>query len=135
MFAIHARDAAVAMAHVFAQTNIRDHNQLGAAGLDRADGLRHDAVFRIRGCCLLVLLLRNAEEQNGLQPEIAGALRFIGCVRERELKNARHARDWLPRRQSFADKKGKNEVVRAELGFANEISQAGAVPQTARPMD
>ena len=28
MFAIHARHAAMAVAHVFAQTNIRDHDQL-----------------------------------------------------------------------------------------------------------
>jgi len=51
------------------------------------------------------------------------------------LKNARHARDRLPRRYSFADKQGKDEVVRAELCFANEIAQAGALPQAARPMN
>src|ERR1022692_1472416 len=135
MLAIHTCDAAVAMAHVFAQANIRDHDQLGASGFDRSDGLLHDAVFRIRGCCLLVFLLRNAEEQYGLQSQIVGALRFVGYFRERELKNARHARNWLPRRYSFADKKRENEVVRAELCLTNEISQAGAVPQTARPMN
>jgi hypothetical protein len=135
MLLIRACDATVAVTHIFAQTDVGDYDQLGTSGFDRADGLLHDTVFRIRRCCLLIFLLRNAEEQDGLQPEIAGALRFIGYVRERELKNARHARDWMPRRQSFADKKGKNEVVRAELCFANEISQAGALPQTARPMD
>jgi hypothetical protein len=118
----------VAMAHVLAQTNIRDHDQLGASGFDRSDRLLHDAVFRIGRCCLLVFFLRNAEEQCGLQPEIAGALRFVGYFRECELENARHACDWFPCRQPFADQQRENEVVRAELCFANEISQAGAVP-------
>ena len=128
VLAIHPCDAAVAMAHVFAETNIRDNDQLGASRFDRSDGLLHDPVFRIRRCCLLVFSLRNAEEQDGLQPEIVGTLRFVGYFRERELENARHARDWLPRRHSFADKKRENEVVRAEFCLANEISHAGAAP-------
>ena len=128
LLAIHSCDAAVAMAHVFAQTNIRDHNQLGTTGFDCADRLLDDAVFRIRRCGLLVFLLWYAEEQNGLEPEIAGALRFVGYFRKRKLKNARHARDGLPRHHSFADKKRENEIVRAELRLANEISQAGAAP-------
>ena len=33
VIAIHARDAAMAMAHVFAQANIRDHDQLRAVAL------------------------------------------------------------------------------------------------------
>lgn len=135
VLAIPAGDAAVAMAHVFAQTDIRDHDQLRASSFDRSDGLLHDAVFRIRRCCLLIFLLRNAEEQDSLQPEIVGVLRFVGYFREPELENARHARDWLPRYHSLADKKRENEVVRAEFYLANEVSQAGALAQTARPMN
>ena len=41
----------------------------------------------------------------------------------------------LPRRQLFADKKRQNEIVRAELCLADEISQAGAAAQTARAMN
>ena len=97
MLAIDARDAAMAVAHVFAQANIRDHDQLGASGFDRADGLLHDAVFRVSAAGLFVFVARNAEEQHGLQAEIVGALRFIGHFRERELKNARHTADGLSR--------------------------------------
>src|SRR5947207_2201631 len=128
VFAIHARDAAVAMAHVFAQTNIRDYDQLGTTGFDCADRLLHDAVFGVGRRRLLVFFFWDAEKQYCLQPEIVGPLRFIGYFCERELKNARHARDWPPSRHALADKKRENEVVRAEFCLADEISQAGAVP-------
>ncbi len=45
MLAVDPGHAAMAMAHVFAQANIRDYDQLRASGLDRANGLLHDAVF------------------------------------------------------------------------------------------
>ena len=73
----------------------------GHFGLDRADRLLHDAVFRVGAAGLLVFFLRNAEEQDGLQSEIVGALRFVGDFRERELENARHARDRLAAPSAF----------------------------------
>lgn len=135
MVTIHPGNAAMAMTHVFAQANICDHDQLGAPGFDRTDRLLHDAVFRVGRTGQFVLVLRNTKEQNGLKAEIVGALRFRRRLCDGKLKNARHARDWLPPRHTFADKKRKHEIVRTELCFADEISQACALTQTARPMD
>ena len=53
MIAVHPGDAAVAVAHVFAEANIGDDEQLGAFGFDRADGLLHDAVIGIGAGSLL----------------------------------------------------------------------------------
>jgi hypothetical protein len=125
----------MAMAHVFAQAHIRDHDQLGTTGLDRTNGLLHDPAFRVGEGCLLVFFFRNAEEQDGLQSEIAAALCLLCDVPERELEYSRHAGDRFPGCDPLADKKRQNEVVRTKPCLADEISQAGAAPQAARPMN
>ena len=82
MFAIHTGDAAMAVAHVFAQANIRDYDQFRASSLDRADGLLHDAVVGIGRFRLIVFLVWNTEKQDGLEPQIAGLLGFLCHLRE-----------------------------------------------------
>ena len=47
MIAVDPGDAAMAVAHVFAEADVRYHEQLGTFGLDRTDRLLHDALFRV----------------------------------------------------------------------------------------
>ena len=64
------------------------------------------------------------KSKTACKPEFAGALRLVRDLRERELKDARHARDRsCALRQLLADEKRQNEIVRAELCLADEISQ------------
>jgi hypothetical protein len=46
------------------------------------------------------------------------------------LLHARHAVDRPPGFDSFANEKWKNEIVRAEFGFADEIAQGRSSTQT-----
>ena len=101
MFAIHSRHAAMAVAHVFAETDIGDHDQLRTFRFDRADRFLNDSVLRVGAARLLIFFCWNTEEQHGLKPEIAGALRFVGYFFRRELENARHARDRAAVLRSF----------------------------------
>src|SRR5436190_1368770 len=135
LFTIQTGDAAMAVAHVFAQANIGDYDQFRASSLDGADGLLHDAVVGIGRFRLIVLLVWNTEKQDGLESQIVGPLRFVGHFREGQLENPRHARDRLPRGDPFADEKRENEIVNAEPCLANEIAEAGAPSQTPRPMN
>jgi hypothetical protein len=48
--------------------------------------------------------------------------RFIDNFAERELKNARHARNRSPFADLFIHEKRQHEIVRSEIGFANEIA-------------
>jgi hypothetical protein len=94
----------------------------------------NNPVFGTRGAGLFVFLFRNAEKKDGLQPEILNALCFIDSLLQRELKNARHARDWPAPLQFFAYEKGENKIVEPQLCLADEISQGRRTPQTAGPM-
>ena len=67
MVAVDPGDAAMAVAHVFAKTDIGNDEQLGAFGLDRADRLLHDAILSIRAGSGFILFGGNAEEEDGLQ--------------------------------------------------------------------
>ena len=98
MIAIDSGDAAMAVAHVFAQTNICHHDKVGTLRFDRSHGFLNDAILGVRTAGFLVLFARNSEKQHGLQPEFAGPLRFHHHIRKRELINAGHATDRLSRR-------------------------------------
>jgi len=135
MIAIDPCHPAMPVAHVFAQTNIRHHDESGTLRLDRANGFLHDAVFGIGATRGFIFLARNSKKKNGLQSQVESALRFISDFAERELENARHALDCLPRLKFFADEQRQNEIVRGESGFANEVADAFAASEAPRPVD
>ena len=66
MIAIDSCHAAMAVAHVFAKTDIGDDDEFGTFFLDRAHRLLHDTVLRVSAAGLLVFFCWNAEEQDGL---------------------------------------------------------------------
>ena len=53
MVAVDPRDSAMAVAHVFAETDIGDDEQIGAFGLDRTNRLLHDAILGVGAGSLL----------------------------------------------------------------------------------
>ena len=135
MVAVDPGHAAVAVAHVFAKADIGDDEQLGAFGLDRADGLLHDAVFGVGAGSGFVLFVRDAEEEDGLQAGGRRAGGLGGDFVRRELLDARHALDRATRADFLVHEKREDEIVRAEIGLAHEIAQGGGAPEAARTMD
>src|SRR5580700_2043116 len=121
MIAVDSGDAAMAMAHVFAKTNIGDRDDFGTFLLNCAQRFLNDAVLGIRAARLFVFFIRDSEKQNGLKPGVLRLPRLIDYFVDRELKNAGHARDRAPFVDLVAHEKRKNEIVGGEIGFANEI--------------
>jgi len=97
MIAVDPRNAAMSVAHVFAEANIRHDDEPGALRLNRSDRLLNDAVFSVRSAGRLVFLARNSKEQDGLQSQVMGALSLVGYLARRPLKNSRHAGNRLSR--------------------------------------
>src|SRR5216684_7256745 len=112
MVAVYSRHAAMAVAHVFAKTNVRDHHHIGTLSFNRADRFLHNAVFGISGARSFVLLSWYAEKQHTLQTKRMRAFYFLGDFCRRQLKNPGHARDLPPAFQFFADKKRQDKIMR-----------------------
>lgn len=122
MIAVDPRDAAMAMAHVFAKTNVGDRDDFGTLLLNCAQRFLNHAVLGIRAARLFVFFTRDSKKQNGLEPGVLRPLRLIDYFVGRELKNAGHARNRAPFVDFIADEKRQNEIVGGQIGFANEIS-------------
>ena len=122
MIAVDSGDAAMAMAHVFAKTNIGDRDDFGTFLLNCAQRFLNDAVLGIRAARLFVFFIRDSKKQNGLEPGVLRPLRLIDDFVGRELKNAGHARNRALFVDFVADEKRQNEIVGVQIGFANEIS-------------
>src|SRR6516164_7291032 len=89
MVAVNSGDTAMAVAHVFAEANVGDRDQLRTFRFDRSQRFLNHSVFGVSGTCVLIFMLRNSEKQDRLQPEILGAARFIDNLFHRQLKNSR----------------------------------------------
>src|SRR5207247_5412598 len=123
MITVDARNATMAMAHVFAEADVSDREQLRTFRLDRSQRLLNDPVFRVSAAGLLIFMLRNSEKQDSLQPEVLNATRFIGNVFHGQLKDSRHAADGSALIQFFADEQRQNKIENGQMRFSDEISQ------------
>lgn len=125
MLAIEASHAAMAMAGVFAQTNIGNYRQIRRAFFDLANRILDHAIFGIRGAGLFVFRLRNSKEEHRLHSRFVGALRDSGDFILAVLVNAGHARDLFGALDFLTNEKWQNEIVPAKICFANEIANRG----------
>src|SRR2546421_4077988 len=135
MFAVDPGHAAMAMAHVFAKTNVRDRDDLGTFLFYRAQRFLNDTVFGISATRLFVFFLGNTEKKNGLKAGVLRLPRLIDNFVNGELENARHTRDRAAFVDLFADEKRENEIVGGQIRFANKISERGGASQTPRAMN
>lgn len=135
MIAVDPRNAAMSVAHVFAQANVSDRDQPGTFRFDRTHCFLHDAGLGIRATGLLVFLPRNSEEDDRLKSGILRPLRFISNFPKRELIYARHARDFTATVDLLAHEQRQNEIMRMKLRLADEVPQGWRPAQSARTMD
>ena len=134
MISVNSSDTAVAMAHVFAQADIGDGDQLRTFCFDRPQRSLNNSIFCVSARGLFVFLFRNAEEQDSLQSEVLSGARLIGNLFYRQLENPGHACDRPALIDFLADKQRQNKIVCIQLCLADEISQSMGTPQAARTM-
>jgi hypothetical protein len=112
----------MAVAHIFAKTNVRDRDDFRAFLFDRAQRFLDDAILGVSAARLFVLFGGNSKKKNGLESGVQRRSRLIDNFIDRELKNARHTFNRAALVDLFADEKRENEIVGGEISFANEIS-------------
>src|ERR1051326_5678022 len=122
MLTIATSDPTMAMAGIFAQTNIGDQNQVRSVFFNLADGILDHPVRGISAAALFILRFRNAKENDSLDPGFVDALSNLGDFIRGVLPNAGHTRDFFPGLEFFAYEKRQDKVVPVKICFANEIA-------------
>src|ERR1041384_1996618 len=135
MIAINSCDTAMAVAHVFAEENVSDRDQVRAFRFDRSQRSLNYAIFSISAACLFILVRWNPKKQDRLQADVLSLARFIDNLFHRQLKNSRHTGDRLASLPFFAHKQRQNKIVNVQVRLTNEVPQRRGTPQTTRPMD
>ena len=125
MLAIEANHAAMAVAGIFAQTNISNYRQIRREFFDLANCILDHAILGMRTTGLFVFRLRNSKEQHGLHSRFVGALRDRGDFILAVLVDAGHARDLFRAFDFLTDEKWQDKIVPAKICFANEIANRG----------
>lgn len=132
------QDAAVTVAHVFAQAHVGDDVERGPAMLEAAHGFLYDAVFGVGAAGLFVLHGRDAEEDNGLQAVIHGLFHLLFQLGQRQLVLAGHGADLLAEGLVFGlhHKVGHDEVFGQQgRGLAHHAADFGGPAQTSAAME
>src|SRR5438094_1252005 len=113
---------------VFAQADVCDQHEV--TSLQLAERALDDTVLVPRSRSLLVLLVRNAEEDHALDAE---SLELVSLCGERLDGVAGQARQLGIRQRLGADKERHDEVVEIEPRLAHEPAQPGRPPQPTQP--
>ena len=132
------QDAAVAVAHVFAQADVGDDVERGPAMLEAAHGFLYDTVLGIGAAGLFVLLGRDAEKDHGLQAVIHGLFHLLFQLGQRQLVLAGHGADLLTEGLVLGlhHKIGHDEVFGQQgRGLAHHAADLGGPAQTSAAME
>lgn len=132
------QDAAVAVAHVFAQADVGDDVERGPAMLEAAHGFLYDTVLGIGAAGLFVLLGRDAEKDHGLQAVIHGLFHLLFQLGQRQLVLAGHGADLLAEGLVLGlhHKIGHDEVFGQQgRGLAHHAADFGGPAQTSAAME
>ena len=124
-------DAAVAVRGVLAEADVGDEHELGLLGPERAQGPLDDPVVGPGARALLVLLLRDPEQEHGLDPERD---ELVGLARRASSTEWRVDAPAAPRCATVArpDEERHHEVVELEPRLADERAQRVGAPQPAQ---
>ena len=120
------------MRGVLTQADVREQDKLGKARTHRAQRLLDDAVLLPGAGRLLVLLSRDAEEQQRPHVRRREVVYFAEQAVEVE---ARHARQRLVRERFGRDEEGHHELVEREPSLAHEPAQRSRTAKAAEPGD
>lgn len=118
--------------HVFAEAHVRDDEQRGQFLFQQPHGLLHDAVLRVCAGSLVILFVRDAEEQDGGHAERVGGGGFAQQFIRRKLEHAGHGGNGLADFFAGADEEGQDELLHTQARLADEAAEGGILAETAR---
>ena len=100
--------------------------------LDRARGELDDALVVVGAGALLVLVVRDAEQQHRGDAERRDLARLLDRRRDRQAIDTRHRLDRTAAVEAGLDEQRHDEVARVEPGLAHEVAQDGRLTQPAK---
>ena len=121
--------AAVAVRRVFAQADVGDQQQLRKARPQRAERLLDDAVVDPGAGALVVLLLRDPEQDHGAD---ADAHELLDLAHDGLDGVALQRRQPLVRERGGRDEERHHEVVERDRRLADEVAQRAGATQAAQ---
>ena len=119
---------AVSVRGVLAETDVRDEDEVATVQL--AQRTLHDAVLVPGARAFLVLLVGNAEEDDGLYAQADELVRFGGHALD---GMAGESGQLLVRELDGPDEQRHDEIREVEARLANEVAQPAGAPQAAEP--
>jgi hypothetical protein len=127
--------AAVAVARVLAEADVRHEDEVGHGDAQRADAALDDAVVVVRARGELVLLRRDPEEQDGREPEAPHLRRFLDEHVDGAAGDPRQSGQRLVDAFALADEHGVDEVAHVHAGLAHEGAQRARPAEAPEPRD
>ena len=127
--------AAVAMGHVLAETDIREKHEFGHPLAQSAQRLLDDAVIVVCAGGGFVLLLRDAEEQDGADAEGVDFLRLVTEPVDGPLGDAVETFETVLGSPAGARKEREDEVANVNARLAHEIAQRRGAPKAPQAND
>ena len=118
--------------HAFQRVLVRHHHRVRAASFNRADGRLYRRVGVVGGRPDVVLVARNAEQQDARHAFGARRLRFLHGFIHRQLKNAWHGCHFAADVLAFDDEKRIEELIGGQTRFADEAADAGGSAEPPR---
>src|SRR5262249_39335648 len=125
---VAVEDAAVAVRRVLAEADVRQEQQLRKPRPQLAQGLLHDAVLDPRARALVVLLLRDAEQDHRLHARPEQLLALADGAVDR---HARQRGQPVVRKGLGRDEERLDEVVERQRRLAHEVAQGAAAAESA----
>jgi hypothetical protein len=113
----------VAVGRVLAETDIREEHELGQPLAKSAQRLLDDAVVLVRAGAGFVLLLRDAEEEDGADAEPLDFLRFVTEPVDGSLRDALETFERVLYAHAGAGKEWEDEVANVDAGLADKVTQ------------
>ena len=129
---VAVEDSAMPVRRVLAEADVREQNELGVAVAERSQGALDDPVVVVRAGALLVLLLRDPEQQQCFHTEAAQLVRLADDAVDGV---ARKTRQLVVGERLRAHEQRHDEVVEREARLAHEPAQPGRPPKPPQPRD
>jgi hypothetical protein len=132
---VPVHDPAVAVRGVFAQADVGQKHELGDLLAEGSQRPLHDSVLVVGSRARPVLLLGDAEEENGADPQSLSLLGFLAETVDGALRDTGQALERPLDSVARANEERKDKVAQVEARLAHELAQRRGAPEAAKPRE